>query len=309
MLPKEFLDIRDTVRNWGRWGADDRLGTLNLLTDEVVAAAAAEIERGRRFSLAIPLQIDGVQLGAIPGRVNPLHTMIAINAGLLPDADTFHTSDDVVTMALQAGTHWDGLAHVSYEGVVYGGRPDSDINEHGSTELGIENVKSLTGRGVLLDVARHHGVDVVELGAPITGDELAAVAQAQSVKIRSGDIVLIRTGLMQAYFDGDKQTYNGWSGSPGPGLSAVSWFHANDIAAVATDTFIFECYPSELDDAMLGVHMLDVVDMGLTQGQNWNLEELAADCAGDGRYSFFLEASPQPVVGACGSPVNPVAIK
>ncbi|MDH4168729.1 MAG: cyclase family protein [Acidimicrobiia bacterium] len=309
MLPNEFLDIRNTVRNWGRWSDDDRLGTLNFLTDEVVAAAASEIRTGRRISLAVPLQTDGIQIGAVPGRVNPLRTMVAINAGLLPDADTFHSSDDVVVMGLQAGTHWDGLAHVSYDNVLYGGRPDRGVTEQGALELGIENVASLTGRGVLLDVARHFDTDIVELGHAITDVELDAVAQAQGVEIRTGDIVLLRTGLIQKYLDGDKETYGGWSGSPGPGLSAARWFHRNEVAAVATDTYIFECFPSELDGAMLGVHMLDIVDMGLTQGQNWNLEGLAADCAADGRYSFFLEASPQPFVGGCGSPVNPVAVK
>ncbi|MGI9602132.1 MAG: cyclase family protein [Acidimicrobiales bacterium] len=309
MLPNEFLAIRDTVRNWGRWGDDDRLGTLNFLTDEVVAAAAAEIQTGRRFSLAVPLQLDGVQLGSVPGRVNPLRTMVAVNASLSPEPDAFHTSDDMVVMGLQAGTHWDGLGHVSYDEMLYGGRPDTGITEWGADELGIENVTSLTGRGVLLDMAAHFDADVVDLGRAITDADLDAAVAGQNVEIRQGDIVLIRTGLMSHYLAGDKQTYNGWSGSPGPGLSAVEWFHRHDVAAVATDTYIFECFPSEHDDAMLGVHMLGVVDMGLTQGQNWNLEELAADCQADGRYSFFLEASPQPFVGGCGSPVNPVAIK
>ena len=106
---------------------------------------------------------------------------------------------------------------------------------------------------------------------------------------------------------GDKQTYNGWNGSPGPDLSACRWFHRNDVAAVATDTLVFEVYPSQ--DVMLAVHMIDIVDMGLTQGQNFDLDGLATDCAADGRYTFFLEASPQPFVGGCGSPVNPVAVK
>ncbi len=308
-LPQEFLDTRNKVRNWGRWGDDDVLGTLNLLTDEAVAAAAAEIQTGRRFSLALDLKLDGVQLGAVPGRVNPLRTMVAINSGMSPDADSFKTSDDVVFMGLQAATHWDGLGHVSYSDTLYNGIPAHTITEWGATRVGIENVKTLTGRGVLLDVAKQHGVDTLPLDHVITAEDLDAAAAMGNIEMRSGDIALLRTGLMAQYHAGQKEVYNGWTGSPGPGLSAVEWFHENNIAAAATDTFIFEIFPSELDDAMLAVHMLDVVDMGLTQGQNWDMEALSADCAADGRYSFFLEASPQPFVGGCGSPVNPVAIK
>ncbi len=307
-LPQEFLDLQSKVRNWGRWGDDDVLGTLNHLTDDAVAAAAGEIRTGQRVSLAIDLKLDGPQLGAVPGRVNPLRTMVAINAGLDPDPDSFHTSDDVVFMGLQAGTHWDGLAHVSYGDKIYGGRSTDTITEWGASQCGIEAVRSLTGRGVLLDVAKAKGVDMLDLGHAVSADDLDEAAAMGGVEVRAGDIVLIRTGLMASYFDGQKEVYNGWTGSPGPGMSCVEWFHRHDVAAAATDTFIFEVYPSELDGAMLAVHMLNVVDMGLTQGQNWNLEELSTVCAAAQRYSFFLEASPLPFVGACGSPVNPVAI-
>ena len=89
----------------------------------------------------------------------------------------------------------------------------------------------------------------------------------------------------------------------------MQWFRDHDVAAVATDNLTFEVYPCEREDAILPVHLLHLVDMGMTQGQNWNFEELAADCAADGRYTFFLDASPLPFTNAVGSPVNPVAIK
>jgi len=92
-------------------------------------------------------------------------------------------------------------------------------------------------------------------------------------------------------------------------MESSRWFRQKDVAAVATDTMIFEVWPPESMDAMLPVHLLNIVEIGLTQGQNWVLEELAADCAADGVYTFWLDASPLPVVGGCGSPVNPVAVK
>ena len=112
---------------------------------------------------------------------------------------------------------------------------------------------------------------------------------------------------MQVLRAGDKNGYG--HPSPGPGIEAVQWFRDHDIAAVATDNLTFEVFPCERDDLFLPVHLLDLRDIGLTQGQNWDLETLAADCADDGIYAFLLEASPQPFTGATGSPVNPVATK
>ncbi len=265
---------------------------------------------GQRVSLAYPLRHDGIQAGAIPGRINPIHTMVSVNEPNLGDPDGFCSSDDTVEMALQAGTHWDGLGHVSYGGVLYNGIPATTVTEEGSAVLGIEQVESLTGRGVLLDVAGARGVPRLAGGEVIDAADLDHAAHHGGVEVRSGDIVLIRTGWMQLMHAGDRNTYGGFAeGSPGPGLEAVEWFHRHDVAAVATDTYVFEVFPSENPEAMLAVHLLDIVDMGLTQGQNWDLEELAIVCAADGRYEFLLEASPQPVVGAVGSPVNPVALK
>jgi kynurenine formamidase len=312
------IDIANQVRNWGRWGDDDQIGTINFLTDEVVAAAARSIRTGRRFSLAYPLRLNGLQIGVIPGRVNPLRTMVAINHSADGDPDTFSTSDDVVFMGLQAATHWDGLGHASYGGKIYGGRDASTINEWGASVCGIEQITSLTGRGVLLDIARLRGVDRLEGGYAIQATDLDEAAAAQGVEIRSGDIVLVRTGAFAAAKAGDNMGYlgefdaeSGMVKTAGIGLTSALWFHEHEIAAVATDTLAFEVLPWDpaVPGAMLPMHCLHLVEMGLTQGQNWDLEALAADCAADGQYDFLLEASPQPFVGGVGSPVNPVAIK
>lgn len=316
--PQAVLDVAAQVRNWGRWGDDDQIGTLNYLTDDVVKAAASCIRTGRRFSLAYPLQTNGLQTGAIPGRINPLRTMVAINSCFSGDPTQFCTSDDVVVMGLQAATHWDGLAHASYGGRIYGGRDAASITEAGASQCGIERIRSLTGRGVLLDVARLHGVAVLAPGHAITGDELTATAAAQGVEIRSGDIVLVRTGKMALARAGDLAGYLGsvdadthLPQAPGIGLTCAPWFHRHEIAAVATDTITFEVMPWDpaAPGAILPMHCLHLVEMGLSQGQNFDLEELGDDCADDGQWDFFLEASPQPFVGGLGSPVNPVAVR
>lgn len=306
-LPDDVKELAAKVRNWGRWGADDEIGTINLITDDVVRDAAALVTTGKRFSLGLPLDQGGPQIGAIPGRTNPLRTMLMINTPLTGDPSNFCTSDDTVTMGIQACTHWDGLGHVSYDGSLYNGVPASVINEFGANRLGIHNITTLVSRGVLLDVARAKGVDRLEGGYPVTGADLDAAAEMGKVEVQPGDVVLLRTGQMQHFFAGDKMAY----GTPaaGPSLQSVQWFHDHDVAAVATDNITFEVFPCEREDALLPVHLLHLVDMGMTQGQNWNLEQLATDCADDGRYAFFLDASPLPFTNGVGAPVQPVAVK
>jgi hypothetical protein len=92
-------------------------------------------------------------------------------------------------------------------------------------------------------------------------------------------------------------------------IETAEWFHRYDVAAVATDTLVFEVYPSQYEGAYLPVHLLHLVEMGLTQGQNWVLDPLAEDCAADGRYTFLLDATPLPLTQGLGTPLNPVAIK
>ncbi|MER6546025.1 cyclase family protein [Streptomyces sp. NPDC001118] len=305
-LPKEFHEIAGRVNNWGRWGADDEIGTLNLITDEVVRAAVAEVRTGRRIPLALPLRQGGVQTGLIPGRVDPLHAMVQINQELFGPG-TVACSDDMVTMGLQAGTHWDALTHVSHSGKVYNGRPAHTVTAHGGAEFaGIDKARHIVSRGVLLDVARARGVDRLDGGHAVTPEDLDAAEELAGTAVRSGDVVLVRTGQVQVCLAGDKHGY----GYPSPGLSirTPEWFHARDVAAVANDTLTFEIFPPESENLWLPVHALHLVEMGMLQGQNWNLEELSTACGEAGRYAFLLSAMPEPFVGATGTPVAPVAV-
>ncbi|MGW1195610.1 cyclase family protein [Streptomyces sp. NPDC002536] len=305
-LPPEFHEIAKRVNNWGRWGADDEIGTLNLITDDVVRRAAATVTSGRRIPLALPLQQDGVQTGLIPGRVNPLHTMTSVNAELFGPG-TVATSDDVVTMGLQAATHWDGLAHVSHGGRLYNGRPADSVTAHGRASFsGIEKAGPVVSRGVLLDVARAKGVERLDGGHAVTPEDLDAAEELAGTTVGEGDIVLVRTGQMQHYLEGNKEAY----GFPSSGLSVRTpdWFHARDVAAVANDTLTFEIVPPEIENLWLPVHALHLVEMGMPQGQNWNLEELSVACVEERRHTFLLSAAPEPFLGGTGAPVAPVAV-
>jgi kynurenine formamidase len=307
--PAEIEELRAEVRNWGRWGDDDEIGTLNLITDDVVRAGAAEIKTGKRFSLALPLDAEGPQTGIVPGRENPILSMTGVHEPWPPDADAFRASDDKVTTSLQAATHWDALSHVSSGGVMYNGIPADAVTEKGAARLGIENVGALVGRAVLLDLARARGAEVLLERHAVTGDDLDAACEFGKVQVGPGDIVLLRTGKMTQFVAGDMLGYSGVTGCPGPSLQSVEWFRAHDVAAVATDHFQGEVMPSEREDAVLPIHILHLVDMGMTQGQHFNLEALAADCADDGRYAMYLDATPLPFTHAVSGMVAPVAVK
>ncbi|MFJ5264369.1 cyclase family protein [Streptomyces sp. NPDC088387] len=305
-LPDAFHEIAKRVSNRGRWGADDEIGTLNLVTDEVVREAAACVRTGRRVPLALPLRQGGVQTGMIPGRVDPLHVMVQINQEIFGPG-TVACSDDAVTMSLQAGTHWDALTHASHSGRIYNGRPAGTITAHGGAEFsGIDKARHIVSRGVLLDVARARGVDRLDGGHAVTPEDLEAAEDFGRTRVRAGDIVLVRTGHVRVLLAGDKHAY----AYPSPGLSirTPEWFHARDVAAVANDTLTFEIFPPEIDDLWLPVHALHLVEMGMLQGQNWNLEELSTACGQAGRYAFLLSAMPEPFTGGTGTPVAPVAV-
>ncbi|MEU1850428.1 cyclase family protein [Streptomyces sp. NPDC019990] len=305
-LPDAFHDIAQRVNNWGRWGADDELGTLNLITDEVVREAAATVRAGRRVPLALPLRRDGVQTGMIPGRIDPLHVMVQINQELFGPG-TVACSDDAVTMGLQAATHWDALPHVSHSGRIYNGRCADTITPHGGAAFsGMDKVRRVVSRGVLLDVARARGADRLDGGYAVTPEDLDAAEELAGTRVRAGDIVLVRTGQVRLCLAGDRHAY----AHPSPGLSirTPEWFHARDVAAVANDTLTFEVFPPEVDGLWLPVHALHLVEMGMPQGQNWNLEELSTACGEVGRHTFLLAATPEPFAGATGAPVAPVAV-
>jgi kynurenine formamidase len=312
---ERFIEIAGRVRNWGRWGPDDQIGTLNFIDESVRARAAACVQLGRALPLGLPLsEAEGIQMGFVPGRVNPQRSMIAINGPLRRrDPEGIASSEDVVTMALQCATHWDALAHVSYGGNLYNGYPASSITEAGAGYCGIHHVRTLISRGVLLDVPRAKGVEVLEPGYPITPGDLDLAAELAGVGIERGDVLLVRTGQMvHLNLEGDPakernlEAYT-WP-TPGLSMATAPWFHERDVAAVATDTMTLEVFPCEEKAAYLPVHLLHLVEMGMTQGQNFVLDPLAHVCAEQHRYTFLLDATPLGFTAGLGSPVNPVAL-
>lgn len=306
-LPDDLRTLAAEVSNWGRWGDDDERGTQNLIDDAATRRGAAAVRTGRRISLAIPLDQSSPQQGGAPNRIAPLRTMHSINQTYTGVDGDAAFNDDTVVMSMAAGTHIDALAHVSYEGKLYNGFPDSAVTASGgATRCGVDKLEPIATRGVLLDLPVVKGVARLEPGYAVTEDDLDAAVELAGVTLEPGDAVLVRTGHLQLFHEGDTYGYN--HDSPGVSTGTIRWFHRHDVGAVFTDTYIFEVWPPESWGILMPVHMIHLRDMGMVQGQNWDLEALAAACAEEGRREFLLLAAPEPFTGGCSTPVHPVAV-
>jgi len=320
-----IAEVAEQVRNWGRWGDDDRIGTLNFLTPERRRAAAALVRTGDSLSLSQAFDMDGPQNGW-RRRTNPVHTMLDTGTDAVAGVQGFPHgiggADDVIAMPLQCSTQWDGLGHIFDRGLAWNGRPaDQVVTALGDGVTGIEHTADVvSGRGVLLDVGRALGSDLTgrdELpdGFAITPDHLeqAIAAQGATAAVGSGDLLLIRTGQLTRARRGiaTGEGWGGYAGGPAPGLSFTTarWLHEREVAAVATDTWGFEVRPNEFDEAFQPLHQVCIPNMGLTIGEMWDLDALAAACAADARWEFLLVAGPLRVTGAVGAPLNPVALR
>ncbi|MFC7397387.1 cyclase family protein [Chelatococcus sp. GCM10030263] len=302
------------LSNWGRWGADDEIGTLNHLTPDDVVAATRLVKRGNVFALGIPLDGNGPQNGLFGGRWNPIHTMLATGtdaiAGRFDETNKIRYADDALNMPVQAATHWDSLGHVFYEDKMYNGFDAKLVDGGGVHKNGIEHTRNkMVGRGVLLDVARFKGVDSLPDGYGISNDELDATARAQGVDIRKGDFVIIRTGQMEACLKAGE--WGGYAGGDAPGVKFENcyWSHEHQIAAICSDTWGVEVRPNETSEVFQPWHWVVIPAMGLTMGEMFYLKELAEDCAADKIYEFFFCGPPLVITGGTGSPINPQAIK
>lgn len=317
-MPKHFSmdDVKalaDKYKNWGRWGDDDQLGTLNYITPQKIVDASGLVKQGKVLSLAIPFDDNGPQTGSF-GRFNPIHFMLQdggdVSIGAQDHLPNIQYTDDAVTMPLQCATQWDALAHILYRGKMYNGYEAHHVNSTGAKKNGMENAKDkVVSRGVLLDIPRYKGKQWLEPGEAVYPEDLDGAAAMGKVSVGTGDIVLVRTGQIgQVRADGSWGEYSGGS-APGLGVDCAQWICEHEVAGYATDTWGTEVIPNETPDIFQPLHMILIVHAGVLVGEIFDLEGLAEDCANDGVYEFLFVAPPLPITGAVGSPINPQAIK
>jgi kynurenine formamidase len=310
--------LADELSNWGRWGEDDEVGTLNYIGPADVARAASLVRKGLVFSLALPFAPGGPQSGRTAGyprtgRFDPIHLMLRTGCDAyagVSDKRGIQSADDVIVMPLQAGTQWDALSHVFFAGRMYNGYDCREVTSEGAFRCGIEkSAPRLVGRGVLIDIAAAYGVPHLEEGFPVTADILGHVVELQRVEVGRGDILLVRTGHLERYIE--RGDWDGFAGGNAPGLTVdtLAWLHRHQVAAVAADTWGVEVRPNETIGMVQPWHWVAIPKMGLAVGEIFQLGDLARDCGDDGVYEFMMVAPPLSVTGGVGAPVHPVAIK
>jgi len=235
-----IAEATQKLKNWGRWGKEDQIGTLNHVMPEDIVKAASLIRSGKVFALGIPLDRTGPQTGLFGGRFNPIHQMLATGTDAIAgqqDWNKIRYADDTLTLCVQGATHWDALGHIFYEDKAYNGYDAKLIDSRGLSVLGIEHSKDkMVGRGVLLDIARFRGVKWMQDGESISNDELDQCAKQQNVSIGRGDFVLIRTGQMERCHA--EKDWGGYAGGDAPGVKFENcyWCHEKQVAAICSDT-------------------------------------------------------------------------
>jgi kynurenine formamidase len=297
--------VEERRDNWGRWGKDDERGALNLLTPEVVLAATQVCKTGVVYNLGLPIQMQGsAPLFAYRGTpqrltlTNQADPASFVQYGGTPDVGA---NEDVLVFASHTLTHMDALSHVYAEGTLYNGfAADAVRTNQGVPNCGIDKVRGVVGRAVHLDLPRHQGVEWLEPGYAITSADLDACAAAQAVEVRSGDILLVRTGFLEYWHSiGEPEI----ALQAGLGLDAVDYVRDHDISVVGSDNSGIEPVPFD-GGIFLGVHIQLLINLGVHLLEHVNLAGLAADRVNE----CLLVVAPLPVTGASGSPINPIAI-
>ena len=289
----EFDQLFQKVKNWGRWGAEDQLGSVNLITAAKRKQALSLARTGETVSLVHNPLTDKADDNASPFE----HTM---NAG-------FTTDTYKVAYHGYSHSHLDALCHILYKDQTYNGYARAVVNtEKGCTKLGIDNLKQgVITRGILIDIPRLKGVPFLEPGTAIYQEDVEAWEKQARVKVGPGDAILLRTGRWAR-----REKMGAWPvgrSAAGFHASIATWLKARDVAFVGSDA-ASEVMPSGVEGVNLPVHTLIITALGINILDNQDLERLAETAARLKRWEFQLVINPVPVTGGTGSPLNTLAV-
>ena len=310
-IPSEaqVLEWMTSLSNWGRWGADDQLGCLNLITPSKRKQAAALVRDGISVSCARPIVTD------IAADVSFQVQRYMVDSGEGREADpperqlTRRGASEFIGMVFHGRTitHIDAMSHYSWQGKMYNGTPANLVtSREGAQSHSIEPAgDGIVTRGVLLDIPKLRGVDWLDPAEPVMPADLDAAERLHRVRVEEGDILLVRTGNYR------KRLETGPVPNTEPGVAChvacVPWFKDRGVAMLGTDT-PNDVRPSQYATIMTPVHVLCLVTLGLWLIDNANLEQLAGACWERGRYDFMLTLAPLRLHNVTGSPVNPIAL-
>lgn len=299
MTEKDVDRLVKELSNWGRWGKDDQLGALNLITPNKRLAAAKLVSKGISVSLARNVE-------TVKALDNPdpfMHKMLRIGRGV---EGQWAVDNYSVSYHGYAHTHMDALCHLFYKGKMYNGFTKEEVGPIGAEKLNILNVKGgIFTRGILIDIPLLKGVQFLEPGTAIYPEDLDAWEEFANVKVSSGDVVFIRTGRWRR-----REKVGPWSvqtdGAAGLHASCAKWLKQRDIAMLGSDG-ASDVIPSQVEGVSHPIHVLTLHAMGVHIFDNCDLQELSNVAQKMKRWHFLLTASPIPVKGGTGSPLNPIA--
>jgi kynurenine formamidase len=288
----EFDALFQQVSNWGRWGKDDQLGSVNLVTAAKRKAATALVKSGVSVSLAHNPLTERADDVSSPFE----HTMLRGN-----NMDRY-----AVSYHGYAHSHIDALCHILYKDRTYNGYSRADVNtDKGCTKLGIDNLKSgIVTRGVLIDIPRLKGVDYLEPGTAVYVEDVEAWEKKAGIKVGSGDVLLLRTGRWARR--AKLGPWNVGQNAAGFHASIAPWLKARGVAIVGSDA-AEDVVPSLVEGMTLPVHTLLITAMGVNLLDNQDLEAVGETAATLKRWEFMITVAPVPVTGGTGFPVNALA--
>jgi kynurenine formamidase len=290
--PADFVRLQKQLSNWGRWGADDQMGAVNLITPAKRKAAIGTVKEGVSFSMARNAEIKEAVDNPVPIVRKTTRTGASVaKTGIASTSDTFFISYHGM-----AHTHMDSLCHFVYDGKIYNGYSADVVGEDGAAKNSILNFKNgIITRGVLMDMARYKGVDWLEPGTAIYPEDLEGWEKKAGVKVRSGDVMIIRTGRWAR-----RDAQGPWSPQQLAGL------HARDVSILGGDD-AQDVLPSQVEGVSQPIHALCIVAMGMPIFDNLDLELVSREAEKRKRWEFLVTASPAAVPGATGSVLNPIA--
>jgi len=305
----EVLGWMTSLSNWGRWGQDDQLGCLNLITPEKRRQAADLVRDGVTVSCARPITTD------ISPDITYQVQRYMVDSGEGRDTDSPERklvrrgAAEFIGMVFhgQTITHIDALSHYSWQGKLYNGKPARLItSREGAQTHSIEVAgDGIVSRGVLLDIARVRGVPWLAPDAPVMPEDLEAAEELQGVRVEEGDILLVRTGNYR------RRREQGPVPNTQPAtacqVACTPWFKERGVAMLGTDTSN-DVRPSHYATITAPLHTVSLVTLGMWLIDNANLEELAQACEQRQRYEFLLTLGPLRLRNVTGCPVNPIAL-
>jgi kynurenine formamidase len=301
---EDMENLFESVKNWGKWGVEDERGALNYITPEMIAGAATSVTSGESISCSLEFPTRPA-----PDNPRPAQHMMVVAGDACTHGEGIEAAMDYIGVAFHgmAVSHLDALCHVFVNQQMYNGFAASDVLSTGALRNSVMAAKDgVSGRGVLLDIPRHRGVEWLEINETIGADELSACAQAQGVTVGAGDILLISTGR-----DARRNVKGPWSpaeGLAGLDASCVEWLYERQVALLGCDG-VSDAIPSgDADGWPMPIHQCGIVAMGLHLLDNLRLDLLMEACSRHNRWTFFLLVAPLRVKRGTGSPVNPIAI-